>query len=139
MGADLIIETIEQLSELNSETQDHTKANYAKKILKNEARIDWNQSAENINQMIRAFNPRPIAQSNVEAKEFNDKVLRIIEAEVIPSESSKPPGTIIEQNKEVCHIATVAGILSLKRVQLAGKNVVSIKDFNNAYQLIKLK
>jgi methionyl-tRNA formyltransferase len=43
------------------------------------------------------------------------------------------------QNKEVCHIATVAGILSLKRVQLAGKNVVSIKDFNNAYQLIKLK
>jgi methionyl-tRNA formyltransferase len=89
--------------------------------------------------MIRAFNPRPIAQSNAEAMEFKDKVLRIIEAEVIPSETSKPPGTIIEQNKEACHIATVAGILSLKRVQLAGKNVVSIKDFNNAYQLIKLK
>ena len=70
--------------------------------------------------------------------EFKDKVLRIIEAEVIPTETSKPPGTVIEQNKEVCHIATGAGILSLKRVQLAGKNVVSIKDFNNAYQLIKL-
>ena len=138
MGADLIIEAIEQLPELNAKTQDHTKANYAKKILKNEARIDWNQSAENINQMIRAFNPRPIAQSNVEAKEFNDKVLRIIEAEVIPTETSKPPGTVIEQNKEVCHIATNVGILNLKRVQLAGKNVVSIKDFNNAYQLIKL-
>ena len=34
--------------------------------------------------MIRAFNPRPIAQSNAEANEFKDKVLRIIEAEVIP-------------------------------------------------------
>ena len=32
MGADLIMETIEQLPELNAKTQDHTKANYAKKI-----------------------------------------------------------------------------------------------------------
>ena len=139
MGADLIMETIEQLPELDARTQDHTKANYAKKILKNESRIDWNQSAENINQMIRAFNPRPIAQSNAEAKEFKDKVLRIVEAEVILSQTSKPPGTVIEQNKQVCHIATGYGILSLKRVQLAGKNIVSIKDFNNAYQLTKLK
>ena len=139
MGADLIMETIEQLPELDARTQDHTKANYAKKILKNESRIDWNQSAENINLMIRAFNPRPIAQSNAEAKEFKDKVLRIVEAEVILSQTSKPPGTVIEQNKQVCHIATGYGILSLKRVQLAGKNIVSIKDFNNAYQLTKLK
>ena len=139
LGADLIMETIELLPELNAKTQDHTKANYAKKILKNEARIDWNQSAENINQMIRAFNPRPIAQSNADAIEFKDKALRIIEAEVILSQSSKPPGTVIEQNKQVCHIATGYGILSLKRVQLAGKNIVSIKDFNNAYQLTKLK
>ena len=91
-----------------------------------------------IRDRIRAFNPRPIAQSNAEGMEFKHKVLRIIEAEVISSETSKPPGTIIEQNKEVCHIATGAGILSLKRVQLAGKKVVSIKDFNNAYQLLKL-
>ena len=139
LGADLIIETIELLRELNAKTQDHTKANYAKKILKNEARIDWNQGAENINQMIRAFNPRPIAQSNADAIEFKDKVLRIIEAEVMLSQTSKPPGTVIEQNKQVCHIATSYGILSLKKVQLAGKNIVSIKDFNNAYQLIKLK
>ena len=139
MGADLIMETIEQLPELDARTQDHTKANYAKKILKNESRIDWNQGAENINQMIRAFNPRPIAQSNADAIDFKDKVLRIVEAEVILSQTSKPPGTVIEQNKQVCHIATGGGILSLKRVQLAGKNIVSIKDFNNAYQLTKLK
>jgi methionyl-tRNA formyltransferase len=138
MGAELIIEVIDQLPGLNLNKQEHSKATYAKKILKAEARIDWNQSAENINQMIRAFNPRPIAQSNAEAKEFNDKVLRIIEAEVISDEVCMLPGTVILQNKEVCHISTGDGILSLKRVQLAGKNVVSIKDFNNAYQLIKL-
>ena len=138
MGADLIIEVIDQLPGLNLNMQEHSKATYAKKILKAEARIEWNQSAENINQMIRAFNPRPIAQSNAEAKEFNDKVLRIFEADVISDEVSMPPGSVIKQNKEVCHIATGSGILSLIKVQLAGKNVVSIKDFNNAYQLIRL-
>ena len=51
---------------------------------------------------------------------------------------SKIPGTIIEQSKNNCYIATGNGVLSLKRVQLAGKNEVSIKDFNNAYQLLEL-
>jgi len=139
LGAELLIEAIDQLPKLNPKLQKHSKATYAKKILKAEAQIDWKQSAENINQMIRAFNPRPIAQSNAEAREFKDKILRIIEAEVILDKVSMPPGTVILQNKEACHINTGDGILSLKRVQLAGKNVVSIKDFNNAYQLIKLK
>ena len=138
MGGDLIVDVLDQLPDLNLKSQDHSKAVYAQKIVKTEAWIDWNQSAENISLMVRAFNPRPIAQSNAYAKEFKDKVIRIIEAEAISKESNKSPGIVIEQNKEVCFIATGTGILSLKRVQLAGKNVVSIKDFNNAYQLLKL-
>ena len=138
MGGDLIVDVLDRLPDLNLKSQDHSKAVYAQKIVKTEAWIDWNQSAENISLMVRAFNPRPIAQSNAYAKEFKDKVIRIIEAEAISKESNKSPGIVIEQNKEVCFIATGTGILSLKRVQLAGKNVVSIKDFNNAYQLLKL-
>ena len=138
MGGDLIVDVLDQLPDLTLKSQDHSKAVYAQKIVKTEAWIDWNQSAENISLMVRAFNPRPIAQSNAYAKEFKDKVIRIIKAEAISKDSNKSPGTVIEQNKEVCFIATGTGILSLKRVQLAGKNVVSIKDFNNAYQLLKL-
>jgi len=138
LGADTIIEALSNLSDLKARPQNNNDATYAKKITKIEAQIDWNQSAAIINQMIRAFNPRPIAQSIADSKEFKDKVIRIIEADALSKESSELPGTVIELNKDVCHIATGSGILSLKRVQLAGKNVVSIKDFNNAYQLIKL-
>ena len=138
MGGDLIVDALDQLPDLTLTSQDHSKAVYAQKIVKTEAWIDWNQSAENISLMVRSFNPRPITQSNAYAKEFKDKVIRIIEAEAISKESNKSPGIVIEQNKEVCFIATGTGILSLKRVQLSGKNVVSIKDFNNAYQLLKL-
>ena len=108
------------------------------KITKIEAQIDWNQSAETISRIIRAFNPRPIAQTNAKAKQFENNVLRITEAEVIQDKTIQAPGTIIEYGKGFCYVATANGVLSLKKVQLAGKKEVSIKDFNNAYQLIEL-
>jgi len=37
------------------------------------------------------------------------------------------------------NVATSNGVINLKKAQLSGKKEVSIKDFNNAYQLIKLK
>ena len=138
MGADLISNALNRLKELKATPQNDKDAMYAKKIVKEEAQIDWHQSAKNISLMIRAFNPRPIAQTNAKAKQFDNKVIRIIEAEEVQHGSSKIPGTIVEQSKNTCYIATGNGVLSLKKVQLAGKNEVSIKDFNNAYQLLEL-
>ena len=138
IGAELILETLDRLNELPAIPQNNDDATYAKKISKVEAQIDWSQSAENIGLMIRAFNPRPIAKTNAKAKQFEKKVIRIIEAETVQYESSKTPGTIVELGKGICYVATGNGILNLIKVQLTGKNKVSIKDFNNAYQLIKL-
>jgi len=138
LGADTIIEALSNLSDLKARPQNNNDASYAKKILKNEAQIDWNQSAETIGRIIRAFNPRPIAQTNAKAKQFENNVLRITEAEVIQDKTIQAPGTIIEYGKGFCYVATANGVLSLKKVQLAGKKEVSIKDFNNAYQLIEL-
>ena len=138
LGADTIIEALSNLSDLKARPQNNNDVTYAKKILKNEAQIDWNQSAETISRIIRAFNPRPIAQTNAKAKQFENNVLRITEAEVIQDKTIQAPGTIIEYGKGFCYVATANGVLSLKKVQLAGKKEVSIKDFNNAYQLIEL-
>ena len=138
MGAVLIIDALNRLKELKVMPQNDDDAIYAKKILKGEAQIDWTQSAKNISLMIRAFNPRPIAQTNAKATQFENKVIRISEAEEVRYESSKPPGMVVEQSKATCYVATGNGVLSLKKVQLAGKNEVSIKDFNNAYQLVEL-
>ena len=138
IGAKLIFNALNQLKELKATPQNDKDAIYAKKIVKRESQIDWYQSAKNISQMVRAFNPRPIAQTNAKAKQFESKVIRIIEAEEVQHESSKTPGTVIKQSKGACYIATGNGVLSLKKVQLAGKNEVSIKDFNNAYQLLEL-
>ncbi len=139
MGANAILETLNIFPTLKARSQQNNDATYAEKVTKNEAQIDWHQSAEQISRAIRAFNPRPIAYTNAMAKQFKNRVLRIIEAEVVNKQTTKSPGEVIKYDKNICHVATSNGVINLKKVQLSGKKEVSIKDFNNAYQLIKLK
>ena len=138
MGANAILETLNMLPTLKARPQQNNEATYAEKVTKDEAQIDWHQSAEKISRVIRAFNPRPIAYTNAMAKQFKNRVLRIIEAEIVNRQTTNSPGEVIKYDKDVCYIATSNGVINLKKVQLSGKNKVSIKDFNNAYQLIKL-
>jgi len=138
IGANAILETLNMLPTLKARPQQNNEATYAEKVTKDEAQIDWHQSAEKISRVIRAFNPRPIAYTNAMAKQFKNRVLRIIEAEIVNRQTTNSPGEVIKYDKDVCYVATSSGVISLKKVQLAGKKEVSIKDFNNAYQLIKL-
>ena len=138
IGANAILETLNMLPTLKARPQQNNDATYAEKVTKDEAQIDWHQSAEKISRVIRAFNPRPIAYTNAMAKQFKNRVLRIIEAEIVNRQTTNSPGEVIKYDKDVCYIATSNGVINLKKVQLSGKNKVSIKDFNNAYQLIKL-
>ena len=139
IGANAILETLNMFPTLKARSQQNNDATYAEKVTKDEAQIDWHQSAEQISRAIRAFNPRPIAYTNAMAKQFKNRVLRIIEAEVVNRQTINSPGEVIKYDKDICHVATSNGVINLKKVQLSGKKEVSIKDFNNAYQLIKLK
>ena len=139
IGANAILETLNMLPTLKARPQQNNEATYAEKVTKDEAQIDWHQSAEKISRVIRAFNPRPIAYTNAMAKQFKNRVLRIIEAEIVNRQTTNSPGEVIKYDKDVCYIATSNGVINLKKVQLSGKKEVSIKDFNNAYLLIKLK
>ena len=138
IGANAILETLNIFPTLKARPQQNNIATYAEKVTKDEAQIDWHQGAEQISRVIRAFNPRPIAYTNAMAKQFKNRVLRIIEAEIVNRQTTNSPGEVIKYDKDVCYVATSSGVISLKKVQLAGKKEVSIKDFNNAYQLIKL-
>ena len=95
-----------------------TFSTYAEKVTKDEAQIDWHQSAEQISRVIRAFNPRPIAYTNALAKQFENRVLRIIEAEVVKRQTTSSPGKVIKYDKDVCYIATSNGVINLKKVQI---------------------
>lgn len=106
--------------------QEDFDVTYAPKIKKEDARINWQQPAQQIDCLIRAFNPWPVAFSS-----HNDTVIRIHQARIQPLPSSAPPGTILDMNNQGLLIATGTSGLWLERIQFPGGNILSLTDLAN--------
>jgi len=99
---------------------------YAKKIAKDEARIDWTKSAAEIDCHIRGLSPWPGAWSEV-----NGERLKILYAEPVEDESG-PPGTILDVHLTV---ACGSGAVRLLRLQRAGKAAMNAVDLKHGWTL----
>ncbi|MDP1602374.1 MAG: methionyl-tRNA formyltransferase [Legionella sp.] len=107
--------------------QDSTLATYAGKITKENAAIDWQQSADVIDRLIRAYNPWPIAYTHA-----GDEVIRIHQAKILETSSHLPPGTVLAVDKNGLQVATRDRVVAIQRLQFAGGKVISITDLINS-------
>lgn len=113
--------------ETNAIEQDNSKATYAKKISKQDAKIDWTQSAIQLERKIRAFNPFPITHTVM-----NKTNVRIWEAEIKQSSEDLVVGTLLN-TKPGINIMTGKDVLKITKLQLPGKRPISAIDFLNAH------
>lgn len=113
-----------------AEKQDDNQSNYAEKLSKEEAQLDWSLPAMQLERNIRAFNPWPIAYFSTEDKDGNAQTLKVYQAEVL-SHQDKPAGTILSADKNGIQVATVDGVLNLLQLQPAGKKPMSAQDLLN--------
>jgi methionyl-tRNA formyltransferase len=128
LGTDALLFTLDHLSELNPELQNHSLATYAHKISKEEAEIKWSDSAASIARQVNAFNPWPVAYTHL-----GDNVLRIWEASVIEKPAvDDQPGQILNASSDGMDVATGSGILRLLKIQLPGGRVLPVKDILNS-------
>ncbi|OOF63947.1 methionyl-tRNA formyltransferase [Rodentibacter pneumotropicus] len=127
-----LIEVLDQLEsgKFIAEKQDDSQSNYADKLSKEEARLDWSLSAAQLERNIRAFNPWPMAYFSTEDKEGNSQTLKVYQAEVLPHQD-KPAGTILCADKTGIQIATAEGVLNILQLQPAGKKPMSVQDLLN--------
>lgn len=128
-GPKALIHTVDMLSsgQCTPEKQDDTLANYAEKLSKEEARIDWQQDAAHIERCIRAFNPWPMSYFMAQ-----EQLIKVWQAEVIDDSQGKQPGTIISADKNGICIATGNGILNITQLQPPGKKAMSAQDILNS-------
>jgi methionyl-tRNA formyltransferase len=130
LGAQALIETLDNLDSLPPEKQPEEGVTYAAKLRKEEAIIDWRQPAVVLDRLVRAFNAWPVAETRWEGRQ-----LRIWEAEPKAQAHSAAPGAVIGCSDAGIDVATGDGVLTLKRVQLAGRKAVSAAEFLRAHRL----
>ena len=126
LGAKTLVDNLPDIlaEKITAKKQDPSLATYAKKITKEEARLNFNDSAENCNLKIRGLNPWPIANASID-----NIVFKIFKAKVLNDNQGKEPGTIISVDKKGISVACAEGAVCLEIIQAPGKGRVNAADF----------
>ncbi len=129
LGPQGLLITLQQLAAgtVQREVQDEALVTYAEKLSKEEARLDWSLSAEQLERCIRAFNPWPISYFTID-----NQPVKVWQATVLAETANAEPGTIVHADKHGIQVATAQGILNLTQLQPAGKKPMSAQDLLNS-------
>jgi len=117
LGAEALAEALERLhaGTLEPRPQNHARATYAAKITKAEAELDWHRPAAELDRIVRAFNPWPVAFTRQ-----GEETLRVWRARPVPGAPAGPPGTLAAEAEDPV-VACGEGGLLLEEVQPPGR------------------
>lgn len=126
IGAEMLLETIDNFDNLPPIPQTQEEATKAPKITKEMRKINWNKPAKEIVNLIRALSPKPIAYTS-----FRNKQIEILKARV--TEGKGEPGKI-QSTKPALTIGTIEDCVELKLLKPEGKREQAAVDFINGYR-----
>lgn len=131
IGSETVLETLKliETEEANTTIQvDHDKIKTAYKLDKENCKINWNDTAENIHNLIRGLSPYPAAWCYFkDDKEYN---VKIYASKIVPEPHSKPVGSIVCTKKEI-KIAVADGYIEIITLQFPGKKQMKASDLLN--------
>ena len=127
LGADLLVETVSLIAEGKAPRakQDETRATYAKKITKDDGRIDWTRSAVEIERQVRAFNPWPGTHTRL-----GDLLLKVWKIEVVEGVSGNP-GELLSG----FIVATSQGGVRIQELQPANSKRMPVDAFLRGHEI----
>jgi methionyl-tRNA formyltransferase len=128
-GAPLLVQVLSNLPDYqaNAIRQDGEHANYANKILKTEAEVDWSRPAVELDRLIRAFNPFPICFTHAQGQRIKLWQAQGAGAAPLP----EAPGTILRADRSGILVNCGAGQLNITRLQLPGGKPLTAEQVLN--------
>ena len=131
-GAKLCVETLTALQQgaVTPIPQGETTTSYTKMLDKQLGSIDWKKSAFEIERLIRGLNPWPSAYTN-----WEDKVMKIWDAEVVANDTDAMPGTITKVEKDAFYVQAGTGMIKVCELQIPGKKRMDAGAFLRGYQI----
>lgn len=133
LGASLLLSTLKKLEagELKGTPQDDSLATYAKKIEKEDCKLDFAKSAKELHDLIRGLSPMPLAYTLLP----DGKLLKIVESRISKNALSGQPGEVIALSDGLVTVACGKGAIDLVTLIPEGKKKMSAKDLINGRRI----
>ena len=137
IGAITILSTLEKISNKNFKCikqNENEKYLKAPKLNRENTRIQWKKSANEIHNFVRGLSPFPSAWTSV-----NNKIIKIYKSREYSNTIEKKfkPGTIM-MNKNTLLISTGSGLLEVLELKLEGKKIMTNIEFNNGFNSLNM-
>ncbi len=130
LGGEALVAALDLLvkDELPSAAQNDADSTYARKLSKEEARLDWSLPADELCRAVHAYNPVPVACTTLAGQ-----VVRVWQASVVDEKTTAPAGMIIAADRDGLRVAAGGGsVLQIETLQLPGGKALSVLQLLNA-------
>ncbi|GAA0460856.1 methionyl-tRNA formyltransferase [Alkalibacillus silvisoli] len=128
VGADLLVETLPKLfaNEIKPIEQNHEEATFASNIKREQERIDWSRTQQEVYNQVRGLHPWPVAFTT-----YQNQTLKIWWSEKVHQDTNQAFGTIVKVDEhEGVFVATGDGkLIKITELQPAGKKRMKATDF----------
>lgn len=143
IGSNLVVKTVRaieandypQIPQEELITEDEELKN-APKIFKDDCKIKWTSSIENIHNHVRGLSPYPAAWTEFSDSKDKKVAVKVYAATKEMETHSHPIGTLLSDKKTYLKVAVEGGLLNLTSIQMAGKKRMQIGDFLRGFQQI---
>jgi len=132
LGAEVVLKTANAIKQGNVKlySQNDIEATKAPKIFTEDCQINWDDTSDNVYNLIKGLSPYPGAWTILDEKNF-----KILKARKEFGQEMTDAGNIFTDNKKYLKISTNDGLINILEVKMQGKKKMDIKSFLNGYKI----
>ncbi len=131
VGAESVLQTVRliELGDAQPRQQDDSLSSPAPKIFKEDCRIDWTKSSQQVHDFIRGLSPHPSAWTT-----HKGKLIKVFRSRLIDSQSTQA-GVVLNRTQNNLEVGTGNGVVSLLEIQQEGRRRLNIEEFLRGYPI----
>lgn len=141
IGAELVTKTVDKILDGSVTTtqqsvlyKDLSELKPAPKIFKETCKIDFNEKAQRIHNLVRGLSPYPAAWCELLDRQGNATAIKVFETEILNSKTGGEPGTFTYDKKSI-DVTTGEGTIRIKTLQYPGKKRLSAEEFLRGFKM----
>ncbi len=142
IGASLILKTVQSIENNNFQETEQSKLivneselKHAPKIFKEDCKINWNKSVQEIYNFIRGLSPYPTAFTAFVLSDDKKHIVKIFKTEKEIATHNFPISTVVSDSKTYIKIALADGFIKIIDLQLAGKKRMLVDEFLRGFKI----